>query len=239
MDCKERSRLMNKMKAIGETVFATSSVEATSSWKSNKPEVEPQSPLPATTPAGTLTDPVDSVPNALSQEKGVKILWQWMSAPDKPVNLGSEGVKTITFDEATHLSFARSYIYIKTSMVVQHFLREFVYKEAKRGVKKHSSVFGMAEAGQQQFIQHFTGNINKTACLYAKVKVKKADVTADQLYACASRKYYNRICLRETDKDQIYIAPLGPEIGAQGADLTELGAWAPRPTEDMKGYGAV
>ncbi|KAG9696271.1 hypothetical protein KCU95_g4392, partial [Aureobasidium melanogenum] len=44
--------------------------------KSNKPEVEPQSSLPVVSSAGTLTDPVDSVPNALSPGKGVKILWQ-------------------------------------------------------------------------------------------------------------------------------------------------------------------
>jgi hypothetical protein len=40
------------------------------------------------------------VPNLLSSEPGVKILWQWLAAPDEPQNEASRGVTSLTYNEA-------------------------------------------------------------------------------------------------------------------------------------------
>jgi hypothetical protein len=40
------------------------------------------------------------VPNLLSPEPGVEILWQWLAAPGEPQNTVSRGVQTLTFNEA-------------------------------------------------------------------------------------------------------------------------------------------
>ncbi|KAG9965875.1 hypothetical protein KCU61_g1265, partial [Aureobasidium melanogenum] len=97
----------------------------------------------------------------------------------------------------------------------------------------------ICKVSQQQFDYHFTGNIHKTTCLFAKVKSQKADVGAAQNYACATCEKMNRICLARTDKDEIYIAPLAPDVRVPGADLTELGAWVCRPAETMNDFGAT
>jgi hypothetical protein len=40
------------------------------------------------------------IPNLLSPEPGVKILWQWLTPPDEPQNEASRGVQSLTFEEA-------------------------------------------------------------------------------------------------------------------------------------------
>jgi hypothetical protein len=40
------------------------------------------------------------VPNLLSSEPGVKILWQWLAAPDEPQNEANRGVTSLTYNEA-------------------------------------------------------------------------------------------------------------------------------------------
>jgi hypothetical protein len=40
------------------------------------------------------------IPNLLAPERGIKILWQWLTAPGEPENEASRGVKTLTFNEA-------------------------------------------------------------------------------------------------------------------------------------------
>jgi hypothetical protein len=40
------------------------------------------------------------IPNLLSPEPGVKILWQWLTAPGEPENEASRGVTDLTFNEA-------------------------------------------------------------------------------------------------------------------------------------------